>query len=191
MTSTAETQNFLEKLRTEISRGSRLINLSGLTSTASKAFVLSRLKAESSETFVIVVDQNSDIETWKNDLTFWQNEQSENAEICRFPSFEADPYSGVSPHAEAQEERALALWRLTKQAPEFFVLSAKSLAIRTPTKETIKNLGATLTRDKDFAPEKLIERLFASGYKREEPISNIGEFSMPRRNHRYLVARCG
>ena len=46
----------LEKLTAEINAGQRVISLSGLTSSAAKAYVLSRLQAETGKHFAVVTD---------------------------------------------------------------------------------------------------------------------------------------
>jgi transcription-repair coupling factor (superfamily II helicase) len=76
------------------------------------------------------------------------------------------------------EKRALALWNLTQTKYNFLIASAKSLITKTLAPNEIKNLGAHLKRDEDFAPEELIEKLVACGYVREEPLRTIGEFSV-------------
>ena len=67
---------------------------------------------------------------------------------------------------------------MTFQKPDFLVLPAKSLITKTLSPSEIQKLGAVLKRDEDFAPEDLIEKLIACGYVREEPIKNVGEFSV-------------
>ena len=188
MSFSTETTTDLARLRDELNRGTRLISLSGLTSTAAKAFILSELQPQIKKTFVIVADTNQELETWECDLEFFSskfqipNPKSEkpNSEsrILNLPSFESDVYSGVSPHAETQEERALTLWRLAQKQPDFLIVSAKSLITKIVAPAEMKNLGAHLKRDADFAPELLIENLIAGGYVREEPLKNIGEFSV-------------
>ncbi|HSK73893.1 MAG TPA: hypothetical protein VK892_19500, partial [Pyrinomonadaceae bacterium] len=189
-----ETKTEISRLRDEIRRGTRVISLSGLTSVSAKAFVLSELKRETVKTFVVLTDSNSELESWECDLSFWRrgdaetrrygdtdstnNEQRTTNKILTLPSFESDIYSSVSPHAETQEKRALALWNLTFQTPDFLILSAKSLITKILAPDEIKNLGAVLRRDEDFPPEELIEKLVACGYVREDPIANIGEFSL-------------
>ncbi len=91
---------------------------------------------------------------------------------------ESDIYAGVSPHAETLEKRALTLWNLSNNQPNFVVASAKSLIAKTSSPNEMRELGAVLKLDNDFAPEVLLEKLTASGYVREEPIKNIGEFSL-------------
>ena len=171
--------NELDRIRAEIERGTRVLNLSGLTSTAAKAYVLTELQRETEKTFVVVADSNKELETWENDLSFFQNPEPEtpNSKLLILPSFEADVYSGTSPHAETQEKRALTLWKLLQETPDFLISSSKSLITKTISPEDLKELGAILKRDSDFPPEKLIKKLLASGYRQEEPIANVGEFS--------------
>ncbi len=185
----SESKNEFERLRAELSGGARVISLSGLTSIASRAFVLSKLQTETRKTFVVVADSNEQLETWTCDLNFWQNSienknsdnsqlTTHNSQLLTLPSFESDVYSGVSPHAETEEKRALALWSLAQGAPDFLVASVKSLITKTVSPNEMRAFGATLKRDEDFAPEVLIEKLVACGYVREEPIKAIGEFSV-------------
>jgi transcription-repair coupling factor (superfamily II helicase) len=193
MNFSAEKENEIRRLADEIRRGTRVINVSGLTSIASKAFVLSELQNETGKTFVVITDSNKEAETWECDLSFWDDETKGQRDIATkplspgvassrrlltLPAFESDIYASVSPHAETLEKRALALWNLTLSAPDFLILPAKSLVTKTLSPAEIAKLGATLKRDEDFPLEDLIAKLNACGYVREEPIKNIGEFSV-------------
>jgi transcription-repair coupling factor (superfamily II helicase) len=182
-----ETSADIERLGKEIGKGTRVISLSGLTSTAAKAFVLSQLQALTGKRFVIITDSNKNAEDWECDLEFFQNSvqgpgskvqiQRETSTLV-LPSFESDVYSGVSPHAETQERRVLTLWQLTRGTPGFLILPGRSLITRTVAPARIKNLGAELRVDEDLPPEDLVEKLTASGYVREDPISGVGQFSL-------------
>ncbi len=168
-----------DKLKREIQSGTRVICLSGLTSVAAKALVLSKLQAETEKSFAVVTESNSEMENWATDLGYFLND--DQFAIISLPSFEADPYSGVSPHAETQERRALALWQLgqlRQRKNNFVILSARSLVQRTVTPIEIANLGCVLVREKDSAPEILIEKLTSGGYVREDPIFGPGQFSV-------------
>lgn len=163
-----------DKLMRELQRGARVICLSGLTSVGAKAFVLSKLQAETGRSCVVVTDSNSEMEIWTSDLGYFATDST----IVALPSFETDPYSGVSPHAETQERRALAFWQLQNRNSSFVVMSARSLIQRTVTPKAITALGCILIRDSDFPPETLIEKLIAGGYVREDPIFGPGQFSV-------------
>lgn len=186
MSFATEENSEIQNLRRKISAGENVISLNGLTSISSKAFVLSKLQSETKKTFVIVTDSNKELENWDCDLEFWtSNSNSENSRIkiqnsklLTLPSFETDIYSGVSPHAETQEKRALTLWNLSRNKTDFLIVSAKALITKTSSPSEIKNLGADLKLDEDFPPDELIEKLIACGYVREEPIRNVGEFSV-------------
>jgi transcription-repair coupling factor (superfamily II helicase) len=189
MNLSTETQNELARLGNELKSGKRVISLSGLTSIAAKSYVLSKLQPTTSQTFVVVTDSNRELETWENDLDFWSQEsektitngqspiQNPKSSIV-VPSFETDIYSRISPHAETLERRALALWNLSKQTSDFVLTSAKSLVTKVLSPNEMQKLGALLKRDEDFPLEALIEKLTGSGYVREEPIKNWGEFSV-------------
>ncbi len=167
----------LDEIKRAIEQGSKVISLSGLASPAAKAFTLSRLQAETARTFAVVAESNAELEVWECDLEFFRSD-AEDAGIVAVPSFEADPYSGVSPHAETEERRALALWRLIHGDVNFVVLSARSLIQRTVTVAQITALGCSLKRDSDFPPETLVETLVSGGYVREEPLYAPGQYSI-------------
>ncbi|MBK6749953.1 MAG: hypothetical protein IPG67_08085 [Acidobacteria bacterium] len=62
-----------DKLKREIDKGSRVISLSGLTSVAAKAFVLTRLRAETGKVFAVVTESNTELESWEADLDLFQS----------------------------------------------------------------------------------------------------------------------
>ncbi len=167
-----DTNPEIERLVADVERGARIISISGLTSVSSKAYVLAQVQAATGRFFAIVTQTNEELESWSCDLEFW------NADSMTLPSFDTDVYSGISPHAETQERRALALWHMTQQKSPFVVLSARSLITRTVSVVEMAGFGAVVRRDEDFAPEALVERLVSAGYVREEPINNIGQFSL-------------
>jgi len=162
-----------DNLVAEVRGGSRVVSVSGLTSISAKASILARTQNETQKRLAIVTESNADLDAWCCDLNFFAER-----EIISIPSFETDPYSGVSPHAETQEQRALALWRLRRHDANFAVVSSRSLIQRTITRDEIAVLGSVLRRDEDFAPERLVDRLIAAGYVREEPIFGPGQFSL-------------
>jgi|CXWL01.1.fsa_nt_gi transcription-repair coupling factor (superfamily II helicase) len=166
-----------------VNKGSRLISLSGLTSIAAKAHVLMRLRSATGKRFAVVADTNYDIDLWADDLEFWGRDPvaaapGSDTSIVSLPSFDTDPYSGVSPHAETQERRALALWQIAKGDADVVVMSGRSMIQRIPTATEIATLGCELVRDEDTPPEDVVARLLAGGYVREDPIFGPGQFSI-------------
>ncbi|MFZ1700299.1 MAG: transcription-repair coupling factor [Pyrinomonadaceae bacterium] len=166
----------IDKLIAELKGGRRVVTLTGLTSTAAKAFVIAKLRAETDHKFAVVTETNSALDTWAADLEFWLD-PAESA-LLTLPSFEADPYASVSPHAETQERRALSLWHLAKGFGDVVVLPARSVIQRTVAKDEIAALGSEVVRDKDLPPEELVPQMIAGGYVREDPIFGPGQFSV-------------
>ncbi len=173
-----------KRLVEEIGRGARVVSVSGLTGTASRALMLAALQRETRKCFALVAEANRDLEAWERDVRFWYcalRGQTECAgTVLTLPASEGDPYSGASPHAETLEQRALTLWRLATQvdATDFVLLTARALARRTLQPQEVAKSGAILKRDEDCAPEELTAKLVASGYVREDPVGAVGEFSM-------------
>jgi transcription-repair coupling factor (superfamily II helicase) len=168
----------VSELRSAVERGLRIVSISGLSAPAAKALIIHELQRLLGRTIVIITDTNADSDAWYCDLQFFRHQNGDKLPLIALPSFETDPYSGVSPHAETQERRALALWNLAHARADLVVLPAKSLITRTASLDEIKALGANLERDKDFSPEALIGRLVESGYVREDPINGVGQFSL-------------
>src|SRR6185312_15789876 len=171
-----------QKLINEISRGSRVIFISGLVSEPARALVLTSLQRATGKLFAIVTHANQDLEKWERDLRFWycavNGARAADDKVLLMPASESDPYAGSSPHAETLEQRALTLWRITSGKPDFVVLTARALARKTVAPQVIQRTGTILKRDEDHSPEALVEKLIASGYVREDPVGDVGEFSI-------------
>jgi transcription-repair coupling factor (superfamily II helicase) len=176
----------LRRLADEVRAGSRVVSVSGLTSGAARALAVAALRRETGRRFAVVVQSSRDLEAWERDLCFWNDALRRDADVGRddeeavltVPASESDPYAGSSPHAETLERRALSLWRLARGEGAFVLLTSRALARRTVKPEELLATGALLKRDEDYAPEDLRELLLATGYKREDPVSAVGEFSL-------------
>ncbi len=171
-------ESAFDQLKREVVRGARVVNISGLTSISAKSYVISRLFAETGKRFAVLADTNNELDVWASDLGFFFSQNALQPSISVLPSFETAPYSGASPHAETQEKRALALWKMREKAGDIVIVSARSLIQRIVAKNEIVQLGCDLRRDEDFPPEQLVERLFSVGYVREDPIVGPGQLSM-------------
>ena len=176
-----ETSEF-KRLVAEIQAGTRVVSVSGLAQGAARALALAALQRATGRMFAVVTQSNHDLEPLEGDLRFWycalHGKTDCDAEVLLLPSSESDPYAGSSPHAETLEKRALTLWRLTQETQDFVLLTARALARKTVDPGEIARLGTILKRDEDHSPEELVEKLVASGYVREDPLSAVGEFSM-------------
>src|SRR6266540_1471542 len=166
----------------ELRRGARVISISGLVTLSARALVLAALQKETGKRFAIVAPATRDLEPWERNLRFWYcalaGKEGCDNEVLVLPASETDPYAGFSPHAETLEKRALTLWRLIQHSHDFVLLTARALARRMVGPDEVRRTGTTLKRDQEFSPDELVEKLFATGYMREDPVGGIGEFSI-------------
>ncbi|MDQ3684273.1 MAG: hypothetical protein M3430_01550, partial [Acidobacteriota bacterium] len=174
------------RLAAEVRSGARGVSVSGLTSGSARALALAALQRETGKRLAVVLEANLDLEVWERDLSFWSaalrrssdDDDADEGAVLTLPASEGDPYAGASPHAEILERRALALWRLARGEGKFVLLSARALVRRTIAPAQLIKSGARLRRDEDYAPEKLVEQLLASGYMRQDPVGAVGDFSL-------------
>jgi transcription-repair coupling factor (superfamily II helicase) len=176
-----ETREY-QKLLAELRSNARVISISGLVADASRALAVAALQRDSGKTFAVVSQSTRDLEPWERDLRFWHGalsgKEADDNDILVLPASEIDPYAGVSPHAQTLERRAFAFWQLGQRSPNFVLLTALALARRTVSPAVIAKAGAVLRRDEDHSPEALVDKLMATGYRREDPVGAVGEFSM-------------
>ncbi|HEY6119895.1 MAG TPA: transcription-repair coupling factor [Pyrinomonadaceae bacterium] len=179
--SVAETSSY-KQILAELKRGAQIVSISGLVSGSARALALAALQKESGRRFAIVAPATSDLEAWERDLRFWYcaiaGKDGCDNEVLLLPASETDPYAGFSPHAETLEKRALSLWRLTQHSPDFILLTSRALARKMVAPDEVKRLGTFVRRDHELSPEDLVDKLFATGYRREDPVAGVGEFSI-------------
>lgn len=171
-----------QKLVAGLRGNARVVSISGLVAGSARALALAVLQRDTGKTFALVSQSTRDLEPWERDLRFWycalNGTENCEAEVLVLPASESDPYAGISPHAETLEKRALSLWRLRQQSHDFVLLTARALARKTVSPAVIEQAGLILRRDEDHSPEVIVEKLMATGYVREDPVSAVGEFSM-------------
>jgi len=169
-----------DNLKKAVESGVRLIDISGLTSISAKAYILARLHHETGQRIVVVSENNVTAETWASDISFLLNAEFliSTTSIVTLPAFETDPYSGLSPHAMTMERRALALWSIANGSADIITISARSLVQRTISPVEVASLGTEIILNMDTPLDRLIEKLIATGYVREEPIFGPGQFSI-------------
>ena len=170
-----------QRLLNELQNNSPVISISGLVAGSARALAVASLQRETNKRFAVVTQSTRDLEPWERDLSFWYcalsgKDRCDN-ELLVIPASESDPYAGVSPHAQTLEKRAVSLWRLRHQKHDIVLLTARALARKSVSPEEIQNAGTVLRLNAEHSPETLAEKLIATGYVREDPVTAVGEFS--------------
>jgi transcription-repair coupling factor (superfamily II helicase) len=144
--------------------------------------VLAALEKKTGRRIVFVTRSNREIEELVPEVEFFfcaiSGATSASPGVLTIPAFEADPYDGTSPHAEALEQRALALHRAAAGETRILLTSIGALAERTVAPQALESSGITLRSGEDMPPELIVDLLIAGGYVREEPVGAVGEFSL-------------
>src|SRR2546430_14053167 len=55
----------------QITRGARVISISGLVAAPARALALAALQRETGKQFALVVPAQRDLESWERDVSFW------------------------------------------------------------------------------------------------------------------------
>ena len=159
--------------------GQRNFVLSGITPAAKPAY-LAILQRLLNQPILYIGSDNQRLEELKRTTGFFHSMISNREEeaLATFPSLEPGPYSGLSPHAEIQEQRALTLWRLFQGQLDILFCPPAALLMKMPDVRTIFSQVPELTVGLERPPEELVQYLVKSGYLREEPVTSVGAYSM-------------
>jgi transcription-repair coupling factor (superfamily II helicase) len=169
----------IDQLAREISSGRRTIIVSGLAGGA-RSLILAAIEKKTGRRVVLVTRSNREVEEFLPEVEFFASALGgvSSPGVLTIPAFEADPYDGTSPHAEALEQRALALHRAATGEARILITSVSALAERTVAPGTLNSSGITLRAGEDMPPELIVDLLIAGGYVRQEPVGAVGEFSL-------------
>ena len=154
------------------------VTVSGATG-GSKALALAGAIIEESRPYVVFTPSDAEARNLAEEIRFYCGLLSSSPpEITYLPSFEVDPYRGLSPHPEIAAARARALRQLLNDKPLVLVASVRSAAARLHSPERFLNYCLMLRRNEDMSPEMICDHLRESGYVEDDPVTDPGEFSL-------------
>jgi transcription-repair coupling factor (superfamily II helicase) len=178
-----ETAQF-KKLVHAIESPQAVIAVSGLLAGGGKALVLAALAAATQKPIAYIATE-SELDSLADEVLFFYdhfcNPQSairNPQSVVSVPALDVDPYRGVSPHPATLEARAHALYRLSQGDVRVALLPLKSLLTRTVPPAVITQLGRQLRVGEEYPFEGLIALLPRVGYRQEDPVTAVGEFSV-------------
>lgn len=170
-----------QRLVTELRQNRSPLVASGVSGPA-RALLAVALNKELQRPIALIVRSNRELETLERDLKFFHtalNPQRDKHDcVLTLPAAEVDPYQGLSPHAEVHQQRAHALDALARGKGDLLLTPARALIERVPAPKQLINLSLQLKVGEECPPELIVDMLIATGYLREEPITDIGTFSL-------------
>src|SRR5688572_30538997 len=118
------------RIASDILRGDSEISISGLSGTA-RALFIAGLWQSLRRPLIVITPHDRAVATLASDAAYFHGELTGSANrVCQFPAWETDPYAGLSPHADIQQERATTLWKLRNKQVDIVVASVRSFATR-------------------------------------------------------------
>jgi transcription-repair coupling factor (superfamily II helicase) len=148
--------------------------------TSAKALVVAGLAHQLPRSLVVLTaDNETAAKLHRTTSTFhaWLEPLS-SPTVLTLPALDCSPYEGRSPHAEILEQRAVTLWSVAQgRARVLYVPIAAALG-RFRERTFYSSLALELKLGDELALDDLPEHLGGVGYEREEPVSDVGQFSV-------------
>jgi transcription-repair coupling factor (superfamily II helicase) len=152
-----------------------LENLEGLQDS-SAAFVFSQLYRKSPGPFLWLCLNNRQADKLADALRYFLPARLAD-KVLVLPGSEANPYRGLSPHPEIAEKRAVGLWRLLHGFDGFCITTLQSVAARLIAPQRFLSECVELEVGSFTPMSHLLTRLRELGYVREDPVTDLGEYS--------------
>ena len=158
---------------------SQPIAISGLT-PAAKALVVAALAHQLKRPVVVLTKDNEAAQSyWQTAATFldWLNPGA-GSSVQILPAVDCSPYNGRSPHAEIQEQRAVALWTLARGGARVIFAPVAAALGRFREGAFYASLALELKVGDELNLDDLVEHLRSVGYEPGEPVTAVGQYSV-------------
>ena len=165
---------------TAVAPGARTpVTISGLTRSA-KALVVAGLAHQLARPVVVLTADNetaANLQRTTSTFRAWLEPLSSPA-VLTLPSLDCSPYEGRSPHAEILEKRAVTLWSVAQGRARVLYIPVPAALGRFRERAFYSSLALEIKVGDELALDDLAEHLSGVGYEREEPVSDVGQFSV-------------
>ncbi len=167
------------RIASETLKGDTDVVVSGLAGTA-RALFIAGLWQNVRRPLIVVTAHDRNVSPLADDIEYFHQALNTTAAsmVCRFPAWETDPYSGITPHADILQTRATTLWCMRQKQADIVVASLPALASRLVAPSSFDTFSLHVGKGDDLSLELLVEHLTIAGYLRQEPIGSPGEFSV-------------
>ena len=155
------------------------MSVSGLTPSA-KALVVAVLAHQLKRPVVVLTKDNEAAQYYlQTTATFldWLNPGA-GSSVQILPALDCSPYEGRSPHAEIQEQRAVALWTLARGGVRVIFAPVAAALGRFRESTYYASLALDLKVGDELNLEDLVEHLRSVGYEPGEPVTAVGQYSV-------------
>jgi len=127
---------------------------------------------------VCLLPNNEEADRFRNEFRWHLAQAGRDVSPILFPDLEISPYQGLSPHPQILEQRCLALWQLLAGDASCLVTTPAALLERLPAPDTFLGWLTDLRVTRQYPLEQLRELLPRLGYSLEDPVTEVGEYSV-------------
>src|SRR5271157_829672 len=155
------------------------LTISGLT-PAAKALVVAALAHQVKRPVVVLTQDNEAAQNYQQTTaTFleWLR-PGVGSSVHILPALDCSPYDGRSPHAEIQEQRAVALWSLARGGVRVLFAPVAAALGRFRESAFYSLLALELKVGDELSMDDLVEHLRSVGYEPGEPVAAVGQYSV-------------
>ncbi len=174
-----ERTDAFERVRRHLSGGQGRRLVSGLTATARALYLPLMVRATDLPALILVSD-NKAAEALHLALnaTCELTGALQCEEVLRLPAHDVLPFENLSPHAEIQEARASALWKMCSGKARVVIAPLEAACMRLFSKEYYAGLALELKRGEEYDTEMLLAHLLEVGYTRVDVVEMPGQVTL-------------
>lgn len=167
-----------DRVNRHLSLGTGRRRVSGLTSTARSLYIPLMARAAKRPVIVVVAD-NKATEVLEPLLKAGCELTGaiDPARVVRFPAHDVLPFENLSPHPDLQEQRAVALWKLSTGAADIVIAPVESAALKLFDREYYSGMAVELHRGEEMDLEILTAHLASVGYTQTDLVEMPGQFT--------------
>jgi transcription-repair coupling factor (superfamily II helicase) len=167
------------RVASHIKEGTGRIGVSGLN-PAAKALIIVLLQRFAQRPLILVVQDNKAAEEFVPVLRAFCEllGAPDPSSVIALPASDVLPFQNLSPHPEIQEERAVALWKISTGAASIIVTPIAAAALRLRSAEYYADLARIVKRGEAFDHETLLAHLNTVGYSPTDVVEMPGAYAL-------------
>jgi transcription-repair coupling factor (superfamily II helicase) len=167
------------RVASHIKEGTGRIGVSGLN-PAAKALIIVLLQRFAQRPLILVAQDNKAAEEFVPVLRAFCEllGAPDPSSVIALPASDVLPFQNLSPHPEIQEERAVALWKISTGAASIIVTPIAAAALRLRSAEYYADLARIVKRGEAFDHETLLAHLNTVGYSPTDVVEMPGEYAL-------------
>jgi transcription-repair coupling factor (superfamily II helicase) len=169
----AESSESFSKIKDALTRGEKVISISGLAGSG-KALLLAHLKKHLDSPFLVITSKPEEALKIYDDLVSFLGQEKTRL----FPAWEILPYEMKIPDLEIVGRRLETLYDLTLRENIVAVATVRSCLEKTMIPEELKKKTIRLKVGESTDIENLSQQLFDLGFKRFPQVEEVGAYSI-------------